>query len=233
MIRNNTYEVDHILSLIGSADKVSLDGDRVGIRSLRLLNFKVHGITCVTCGLKGKFFATEKSHKRDGSYHLNLYGIRDDGTEVLMTQDHIVPLSLNGENVLTNLQPMCYPCNNRKGNGRNNTFKTLNMSNLLRTTYTPLKKNVGRLAAAIENGTVTMEHLNLLILALNHTTCRSINPVALKSVPTDIGTIDEIDNYSTKFIPIGERVVIACRDNSENFYIYDKYSGDRLSISMK
>jgi hypothetical protein len=106
MIRKSTHTIEEILPLIGSAEKVMVDGDLVGMRSLRLINFKVHGITCVTpgCGLVGKFFAKEKSHKRDGSYHLNLYAVREDGTEVLMTQDHILAKSMGGDNVLENLE---------------------------------------------------------------------------------------------------------------------------------
>lgn len=233
MIRKNSYTIDQILPLIGSSDRISLDGDLVKMRTLRLLNFKVHGITCVTCGLEGKFFATEKSHKRDKFYHVNLYAVREDGTEVLMTQDHITALSLGGPNTLENLQTMCSPCNCKKGNGRTNVgYKTLDMSHLLRTSYVPLKKNVARLAAAIKDGTATMEHLNLLILALNRTTCNDIHTVARKSLPLE-RSIEEVDEYSDQFIPVGERAVIAHKEGSRNFYIYDRVSGDRLAVSFK
>jgi len=188
----------------------------------------------VTCGLEGKFFATEKSHKRDHSYHLNLYAVREDGTEVLMTQDHIIALSLGGENTLTNLQTMCAPCNCKKGNGRNNhTFKTVDMSHLLHSTYTPLKKNLNRLATAIKDGTVTLEHLNLLILALNKTTCKTINTIAMKQLPNDGRTIEEIDQYSKHFTPIGDRIIVVHDDRKEIFYLYNRFSGDRLVISTK
>jgi 5-methylcytosine-specific restriction endonuclease McrA len=32
-----------------------------------------------------------------------------------LTVDHIVPLSLRGSNAITNVQPLCEPCNNTKG----------------------------------------------------------------------------------------------------------------------
>jgi 5-methylcytosine-specific restriction endonuclease McrA len=52
----------------------------------------------------------------DRAWHLNLYAMREDGVEVLMTQDHILPSSLGGGNQSRNLQTMCHRCNERKGN---------------------------------------------------------------------------------------------------------------------
>lgn len=37
---------------------------------------------------------------------------RDD---VVLTQDHIIPLSQGGINEITNIQPLCGPCNSSKG----------------------------------------------------------------------------------------------------------------------
>lgn len=47
MIRKERYTVDKILPLIGSSKVIDLDGDKIKMRSVRLLNFKVHGIRCV------------------------------------------------------------------------------------------------------------------------------------------------------------------------------------------
>lgn len=40
-----------------------------------------------------------------------------------LTVDHIIPKSLGGANDMSNYQPMCFPCNNKKGNGKNQTRK--------------------------------------------------------------------------------------------------------------
>ena len=100
MIRKEIYSIESILPLIldDPAYKFNFSGDMVRMGSLRLFTFKTKGIRCVECGISGKFFAKEKSHERDVSYHLNLYALDKDGQEVLMTKGH-------------NLQPTCYHCN--------------------------------------------------------------------------------------------------------------------------
>ncbi|UTC29673.1 HNH endonuclease [Bajunvirus bajun] len=81
---------------------------------------------CVSCGLKGTYLALERSAAFDKAsrqfrvcdeqlWHMNLYGTREDGAEVMFTQDHIIPRARGGSEDITNLQTMCSPCNNRKG----------------------------------------------------------------------------------------------------------------------
>ena len=84
------------------------------VGTLRLVNFQVHGFKCAKCGLKGTFFALERSIP-SGPYHLNLYAINKNGKEVLMTVDHIKPLSKGGANDINNTQTMCRQCNQKKG----------------------------------------------------------------------------------------------------------------------
>lgn len=96
-------------------DQINLDGDVVNIRSLRLDNFFEHGFDCVCCGAKGVHFIKERARETE-PYHINLYAIRDDGREVLMTKDHIIPKSLGGLDIMENMQPYCAKCNGKKGN---------------------------------------------------------------------------------------------------------------------
>ncbi len=115
-----SYPARIILPLIEPEDgeinkKIMIDDDMIKVSSLRLLTFKTTGLKCVKCGIAGSFFRKEKSNSAI-SYHLNLYAIDMDGNEILMTKDHIVPLSKGGKDDLTNLQTMCIRCNVGKGN---------------------------------------------------------------------------------------------------------------------
>lgn len=87
-------------------------GYQINMTSLRLQTFRLN-LRCVTCGVRGSFFALERS--KGGSVHLNLYAIGGDGNERLMTRDHIKPKSKGGEEHLSNMQTMCSPCNQAKG----------------------------------------------------------------------------------------------------------------------
>ena len=112
------YYPDYILPHIQTAKrKINLDGDLVKVYSLRLRTFKHKGLACVTCGIVGSFFVKERNHKGkscNGSFHLNLYALTNDNEEVLMTKDHIIPKSKGGRDTLSNLQTMCYDCNQEK-----------------------------------------------------------------------------------------------------------------------
>ena len=82
------------------------------LRDRRLKVFKIKGIKCVSCGKRGKFFALEKDG--GGRLHIDLYTKDQQGREILMTIDHKKPKSKGGSNRLSNLQPMCRPCNINK-----------------------------------------------------------------------------------------------------------------------
>lgn len=88
----------------------------VNIKSYRLWTFLVHGISCVSCGIHGKFFSMEQDRgNKSGPPHFNLYAIDDDQQSILMTKDHIIPVSKGGRNIQSNFQTMCTICNNLKG----------------------------------------------------------------------------------------------------------------------
>lgn len=94
--------------------RVKFDNDLVKINSQRLQSFKLNGITCKKCGIKGKYFRKDKFLGNE-YYHFNLYALNHKGYEVLMTKDHIVPKSKGGKNSLRNYQTLCVKCNLEKG----------------------------------------------------------------------------------------------------------------------
>lgn len=122
-IRKSTHSIEEIRELTKDVlfenDKhktdVLLDGDLIRGNSQRYQTFFTKGLTCACCGIEGKFFAKEKTPGQD-RYHLNLYAIDGNGNEVLMTKDHILPLSKGDKNNIDNYQTMCVICNGKKGN---------------------------------------------------------------------------------------------------------------------
>jgi len=98
-------------------------GAKVLCGGWRLEVYASKGTKCVNCGLVGNVFAAEcfrhlhqEKPVEQRKYHLNLYHVDSSGRETMMTVDHIIPKSKGGGNGIENLQPMCFPCNIRKGN---------------------------------------------------------------------------------------------------------------------
>ena len=95
---------------------IDFDGDPLKANSPRYTLFFTKGFKCVKCGIEGKYFAKERDPSSNSNkYHLNLYALDENGKEVLMTKDHIIPKSKGGKNKLENYQTMCCRCNNNKG----------------------------------------------------------------------------------------------------------------------
>lgn len=123
LIRKSTYSIeevhDKVKHVLFEKDKrlakVDFDGDLIKGNSQKYQTFFTKGCKCAICGIEGKYFAKER-HLQDKSYHLNLYAVDDNGEEILMTKDHILPRSKGGIDDISNYQTMCKLCNEAKGN---------------------------------------------------------------------------------------------------------------------
>jgi hypothetical protein len=121
-IRKGIYSIEDVLSKTimddtkGRNDLIEFDGDKIHMASDRYKTFLTSGTKCVDCGLEAKYFAKERDWKQL-QYHFNLYGVNDNGEEILFTKDHVIPKSKGGKNELSNYQTMCSKCNELKGNG--------------------------------------------------------------------------------------------------------------------
>jgi hypothetical protein len=116
--RIGIYAISYVLPFITvDRNKIEFDGKLVRMNSLRYHTFK-KSIKCVNCGIEGKYFALEQNMniKEGNCYHFNLYAINNNGEEVLMTKDHILPVSKGGKDYIDNLQTMCTFCNFEKDN---------------------------------------------------------------------------------------------------------------------
>jgi hypothetical protein len=102
-------------------DMAVFDGDAIDMCSRRYHVFKDKGVTCCECGIKGVFFAKERTPSDKGKlpnkWHLELYALDGNGREVIMTKDHILPKSKGGKDYIDNLRTMCFYCNCKRGNG--------------------------------------------------------------------------------------------------------------------
>jgi len=75
------------------------------LNSINIQLYRMKGVECVECKKKGKYFLLN-----EGNYYLYTE------ENILMTRDHIIPVSKGGPSVFENYQPMCSICNQKKGN---------------------------------------------------------------------------------------------------------------------
>lgn len=132
-MRNQKYESvgvftpEFVFSIIPSSvpskifDKreydIQVQGYKVNVASLRYQVFR-KSLKCCLCGLEGKFFVLEKSiaEKNSKRFHFNLYALDYKNNPILMTKDHIIPVSKGGTDHISNLRTMCFECNQLRGN---------------------------------------------------------------------------------------------------------------------
>ena len=93
---------------------ITLNDCEVKITSQRYSVFQ-KSQKCGCCGLEASYLAYEKPLDSE-KYHINMYGVDEDGKEILFTKDHIIPFSKGGKNILGNYQTMCSKCDANKGN---------------------------------------------------------------------------------------------------------------------
>jgi hypothetical protein len=92
--------------------------------SLRLRTFAVKGTRCYICGAEATQFSIDsQSHNnqnnKNWSPHMNLWGVRKDGSALLFTHDHIIDRAKGGKDSLENAEPCCIDCNGAKNNYEN------------------------------------------------------------------------------------------------------------------
>ncbi|WP_442638013.1 HNH endonuclease [Rossellomorea marisflavi] len=119
-IRKETYDIEAVLSKCfygdgssGHDEFVDYDGDNISMKSLRYKVFKEQGTECVSCGLKGRHFAKERSINAR-RYHFNLYGLNAKGNEVMFTKDRIIPKAKGEADEASNFQTLCMDCREKR-----------------------------------------------------------------------------------------------------------------------
>ena len=115
--REKYDDIDDVLNYIGIGVTRDFENERIKMSSMRYQNFEHNGIECIECGVVGQYFMLERPRGKQIQHrHFNLYAVDSSGKEVLMTRDHILPVSLGGEDIVPNLRTMCHSCNERRGN---------------------------------------------------------------------------------------------------------------------
>lgn len=115
------FDAEEILSLVrAGVQSIKIKHQGVGyeirLNKRRYMVF-ANNPKCCVCSLAGSQVRIEKQPS-DKTPHLNLYGVDQKGSLILMTQDHILPKSHGGSDDFDNLQTMCVICNNLKANSR-------------------------------------------------------------------------------------------------------------------
>lgn len=91
-------------------------GYNLCINSTKLRTYLFKGCKCYLCGKEADFFAICSCTEHPKYPSLELFRYNKHRSIIPFTQDHIIPLTHRGSRrELSNLQPTCKPCNNRRG----------------------------------------------------------------------------------------------------------------------
>ena len=120
-------------SVLNPGDKIPINGylffEELDISRLeeykdhrRMINFYHNGMKCSnpSCSCEGSRLI--KGKDRSGGIHIDIYT----SSLIMMTVDHIIPLSGGGTWDVKNLQPMCTFCNSKKARKSNADFMSSN-----------------------------------------------------------------------------------------------------------
>jgi hypothetical protein len=111
--KNHNYDITETLSIDEGIKRIE-DISKIKKISKRKLFLKSHLIEnhtkCVCCGLEGVKICNGYN-KNDKSYHLDLYSEND----VMLTIDHVNPVSISKDDTYENTQLLCNVCNAVKG----------------------------------------------------------------------------------------------------------------------
>lgn len=115
-----------------------------------------HNLCCCNCNLKASKW---QAYTEKNNYPvLNLYGVNEEGKNILFTRDHIIPKSIGGNEDLRNLRVMCSECNNsRKAfmTSEEMQFAVENFDTLF--IHTRTLNTIKRTLFGIENNKIQME----------------------------------------------------------------------------
>ena len=104
--------MDHVLK---SKSGLPVKGQKETVRIQRLKQFAIHGCKCHFCGIEGNTVLVTRDS--GGGIHADVYHIDPvTGEKIVMTRDHIRPVSKKGDNSVWNMRPACGPCNWKRGN---------------------------------------------------------------------------------------------------------------------
>jgi hypothetical protein len=119
------YVFENLIILDPNAKKLREVRTTVGTflvraNSDRYVLFKEKGLKCVRCSFVATY--AKLTVVNETKAHFNFYGIDDDGQEIMLTKDHIIPKSFSNANnnlsvfidTQSNYQPMCKKCNTKK-----------------------------------------------------------------------------------------------------------------------
>jgi len=101
---------------------------KIKLRRAHILN-KI-GYNCCEDGCNLKDFYFGLGIDNGGGIHLDLYGIDQDGEDVMITIDHVKPKSKGGKDVIKNFRPMCKVHNEIKSNVHNFNRKFIDLTKI-------------------------------------------------------------------------------------------------------